>query len=131
MILKRMKRRHSRATPSRFCEEVRRLRPDIVFGADLIAGFPTETEAMFANSLRIVEDCGLTFLHVFPYLARGRNARRAHAAARPAGRSRTAPTDCAILAAPLSMLIFPPITARASRCSWRKTVSAGRRNSPN
>jgi threonylcarbamoyladenosine tRNA methylthiotransferase MtaB len=70
MILKRMKRRHSRADAIRFAERVRRLRPDMVFGADLIAGFPTETEAMFANSLALVEDCGLTFLHVFPYSAR-------------------------------------------------------------
>lgn len=70
MILKRMKRRHSRADTIRFCDEVRRARPDAVFGADLIAGFPTETEAMFQNSLRLVEDAGLSFLHVFPYSAR-------------------------------------------------------------
>ncbi|MFC5416764.1 tRNA (N(6)-L-threonylcarbamoyladenosine(37)-C(2))-methylthiotransferase MtaB [Dongia soli] len=70
MILKRMKRRHSRADAVRFCTEARRRRPDLVFGADLIAGFPTETEEMFANSLALVEDCGLTFLHVFPYSAR-------------------------------------------------------------
>ncbi|MDH6231430.1 threonylcarbamoyladenosine tRNA methylthiotransferase MtaB [Mesorhizobium soli] len=70
MILKRMKRRHLRDDSIRFCEEVRRLRPDIVFGADIIAGFPTETEAMFENSLRIVEECGLTHLHVFPFSPR-------------------------------------------------------------
>ncbi len=70
MVLKRMKRRHSRADAVRFCEDVRRMRPDVVFGADLIAGFPTETEAMFANSMSIVDDCGLTFLHVFPFSAR-------------------------------------------------------------
>ncbi len=70
MILKRMKRRHSRDDAVRFCEEARRLRPGIVFGADIIAGFPTETEAMFENSLKLVGDCGLTFLHVFPYSAR-------------------------------------------------------------
>jgi threonylcarbamoyladenosine tRNA methylthiotransferase MtaB len=70
MILKRMKRRHLRTDAVRFCEEARRLRPDIVFGADLIAGFPTETEAMFANSVRLVDDCGLTFLHVFPFSSR-------------------------------------------------------------
>jgi threonylcarbamoyladenosine tRNA methylthiotransferase MtaB len=70
MILKRMKRRHSRADAVRFCEEVRRLRPDVAFGADIIAGFPTETEAMFAGSLSLVEDCGLTWLHVFPFSAR-------------------------------------------------------------
>jgi threonylcarbamoyladenosine tRNA methylthiotransferase MtaB len=70
MILKRMKRRHLRDDAIRFCEEARRLRPGIVFGADLIAGFPTETEAMFENSLKLVQDCGLTFLHVFPYSPR-------------------------------------------------------------
>ncbi|MDW4549235.1 tRNA (N(6)-L-threonylcarbamoyladenosine(37)-C(2))-methylthiotransferase MtaB [Defluviimonas sp. D31] len=70
LILKRMKRRHLRDDAIRFCEEARRLRPDIVFGADIIAGFPTETEAMFDNSLKLVQDCGLTFLHVFPYSRR-------------------------------------------------------------
>ena len=70
LTLKRMKRRHARADSVSFCEEMRRLRPDMVFGADLIAGFPTETEAMFANSLSLVDDCGLTFLHVFPFSAR-------------------------------------------------------------
>jgi threonylcarbamoyladenosine tRNA methylthiotransferase MtaB len=70
MILKRMKRRHSRAEAVALCRELMRLRPDMVFGADLIAGFPTETEAMFENSLKLVEDCGLTYLHVFPYSAR-------------------------------------------------------------
>jgi threonylcarbamoyladenosine tRNA methylthiotransferase MtaB len=70
MILKRMKRRHSRDDAVAFCDEVRRLRPDIAFGADIIAGFPTETEDMFARSLDLVDDCGLTFLHVFPYSAR-------------------------------------------------------------
>jgi threonylcarbamoyladenosine tRNA methylthiotransferase MtaB len=70
MILKRMKRRHSRAEAVALCDELRALRPDIVFGADLIAGFPTETEAMFENSLSLIDDCGLTWLHVFPYSAR-------------------------------------------------------------
>ncbi|UXO82867.1 tRNA (N(6)-L-threonylcarbamoyladenosine(37)-C(2))-methylthiotransferase MtaB [Brucella intermedia] len=70
MILKRMKRRHLRDDSIRFCETVRGLRPDIVFGADIIAGFPTETEEMFQNSLKIVEECGLSHLHVFPYSAR-------------------------------------------------------------
>ncbi|MEO6298793.1 MAG: tRNA (N(6)-L-threonylcarbamoyladenosine(37)-C(2))-methylthiotransferase MtaB [Paracoccaceae bacterium] len=70
MILKRMKRRHLRDDAIRFCEDARRLRPDMVFGADLIAGFPTETEQMFENSLKLVHDCGLTFLHIFPYSAR-------------------------------------------------------------
>jgi threonylcarbamoyladenosine tRNA methylthiotransferase MtaB len=70
LILKRMKRRHARADSAQFCAEMRRARPDIVFGADIIAGFPTETEDMFRNSLSLVDDCGLTFLHVFPYSAR-------------------------------------------------------------
>ncbi len=70
LILKRMKRRHLRDDAIRFCAEARRLRPDIVFGADLIAGFPTEDEAMFENSLRLIEDCDLTRLHVFPYSPR-------------------------------------------------------------
>ena len=70
MILKRMKRRHLRDDAIRFCEDMRRARPDIVYGADLIAGFPTETEAMFENSLALLKDCGLTWLHVFPYSRR-------------------------------------------------------------
>src|SRR5450755_2992324 len=70
IILKRMKRRHARADAIAFCREVRRLRPDIALGADLIAGFPTETEEMFVRSLDLVEQCGLTFLHVFPYSPR-------------------------------------------------------------
>jgi threonylcarbamoyladenosine tRNA methylthiotransferase MtaB len=70
MILKRMKRRHSREDSIAFCAALRARRPDMVFGADLIAGFPTETEAMFDHSLQVIDDCGLTFLHVFPYSAR-------------------------------------------------------------
>jgi len=70
LILKRMKRRHSHADAVAFCAQVRRLRPDMVFGADIIAGFPTETEAMFVRSLDLVEACDLTFLHVFPYSPR-------------------------------------------------------------
>ena len=72
MILKRMKRRHSRTQAVEFCAKVRALRPDMAFGADLIAGFPTETEEMFENSLKLVEDCGLAFLHVFPFSARSK-----------------------------------------------------------
>jgi len=70
LILKRMKRRHNRGDAVRFCAELRRLRPNMVFGADFIAGFPTETETMFRNTLALVEDCGLTHLHVFPFSAR-------------------------------------------------------------
>jgi threonylcarbamoyladenosine tRNA methylthiotransferase MtaB len=70
LILKRMKRRHSRAQAIVFCRHVRRLRPDVIFGADIITGFPTETEDMFARSLDLVDDCGLTQLHVFPFSPR-------------------------------------------------------------
>ena len=70
LILKRMKRRHRRADALLLCAGLRRLRPEIVFGADMIAGFPTETEAMFENTLALVADCGLTHLHVFPFSAR-------------------------------------------------------------
>ena len=70
MILKRMKRRHLRNDAIAFCQRVRSLRPDVVFGADIIAGFPTETEGMFARSLDIVDECGLTHLHVFPFSPR-------------------------------------------------------------
>ncbi len=70
MILKRMKRRHAREDSIAFCHELKSRRPDMVFGADIIAGFPTETDAMFENSLQIVDDCGLTYLHVFPFSPR-------------------------------------------------------------
>lgn len=70
LILKRMKRRHSRRDVIGFCEAVRRVRPDAAFGADLIAGFPTETEEMFQNTLKLVDDAGLAYLHVFPFSAR-------------------------------------------------------------
>jgi threonylcarbamoyladenosine tRNA methylthiotransferase MtaB len=70
LILKRMKRRHSRADAIDFCTTIRRLRPDVAFGADIIAGFPTETEDMFTRSLDLVDECGLTQLHVFPFSPR-------------------------------------------------------------
>ena len=70
LILKRMKRRHLRDDAIQFSEEARKLRPDMTFGADIIAGFPTETEAHFENSLKLVKDCHLTWLHVFPYSKR-------------------------------------------------------------
>ncbi len=91
LILKRMKRRHLRDDAIRFCEEARRLRPGMVFGADLIAGFPTEDEAMAEDSLRLVDDCGLTFLHVFPYSPRkGTPAARMPQVPGPAIRERAA-----------------------------------------
>jgi len=70
MILKRMKRRHLRQDAIEFCAQVRRLRPDISLGADIIAGFPTETDEMFSRSEDLVDECDLTFLHVFPYSKR-------------------------------------------------------------
>jgi threonylcarbamoyladenosine tRNA methylthiotransferase MtaB len=70
LILKRMKRRHTRADAIAFCDQVRRLRPDVVFGGDIIAGFPTETDEMFGGSLDLVDECGLTQLHVFPFSPR-------------------------------------------------------------
>ncbi|AHB47453.1 2-methylthioadenine synthase [Hyphomicrobium nitrativorans NL23] len=91
MILKRMKRRHLREDAIRFCNEIRRLRPDVVFGADLIAGFPTETEDMFERTLDIVDTCGLTYLHVFPYSPRkGTPAARMPQVARAAIKERAA-----------------------------------------
>lgn len=70
LILKRMKRRHCRDEAIAFCEKVRKLRPDVVYGADLIAGFPTETDEMFEKSVDLVRECGLTYLHVFPFSSR-------------------------------------------------------------
>ena len=91
IILKRMKRRHTRSQAIAFVEQVRRLRPEIVFGADIIAGFPTETDAMFSRSLDLIEDCGLTHLHVFPYSARpGTPAARMPQVAAPLRKERAA-----------------------------------------
>jgi threonylcarbamoyladenosine tRNA methylthiotransferase MtaB len=70
LILKRMKRRHSRQNSIGFCAHLRAARPDIAFGADFIVGFPTETEAMFENTMKLVDECGLSFLHVFPFSPR-------------------------------------------------------------
>lgn len=70
MILKRMKRRHLRDDAIKFCTQARKLRPDMTFGADIIAGFPTETDAMFENSLKLIVECDLTWLHIFPYSPR-------------------------------------------------------------
>ncbi len=91
LTLKRMKRRHGRADAIRFCAELREARPDYAFGADLIAGFPTETEEMFENTLRLVEECGLAFLHVFPYSPRkGTPAARMPQVAKPVIKERAA-----------------------------------------
>jgi threonylcarbamoyladenosine tRNA methylthiotransferase MtaB len=91
LVLKRMKRRHSRAQVVALARELRALRPDLVLGADLIAGFPTEDEAMFQGSLDLVEEAGLTFLHVFPYSARsGTPAARMPQVAKPVRKERAA-----------------------------------------
>ena len=70
LILKRMKRRHTRKQVIDFCREVKKRREDVVFGADLIAGFPTETDEMFADSIRLIDECNLTHLHIFPFSLR-------------------------------------------------------------
>lgn len=70
LILKRMKRRHSRNDAIKFCEDARQMRPEITFGADIIAGFPTETDEHFESSINLIKDCGLTWLHIFPYSPR-------------------------------------------------------------
>ena len=115
MILKRMKRRHSRQDAIAFCEQVRRLRPDIVFGADIIAGFPTETEEMFSRSLDLVEECGLTFLHVFPYSPRpGTPAARMPQVA--GQRSRSARSGCARRVRQRYGSGCKPRSARRARC---------------
>jgi len=91
MILKRMKRRHSRADTIRFCEDVRWRRPDAAFGADFIAGFPTETDEMFDNTLRLVDEAGLSMLHVFPFSPRkGTPAARMPQLAKPLVKERAA-----------------------------------------
>ena len=91
LVLKRMKRRHSRRQAIDFCRRVRALRPDIALGADLIAGFPTETEDMFGRTMDLVEECGLVFLHVFPYSERpGTPAAKMPAAPKPVRKQRAA-----------------------------------------
>ena len=92
LVLKRMKRRHSRDDALAVVDRFRAIRPDMVFGADIIAGFPTETDAMFENTLRIVDEAGFTFLHVFPYSPRpGTPAARMPQVDRRAGRCGRAP----------------------------------------
>lgn len=137
MILKRMKRRHLRADAIRFCEQARRLRPDVVFGGDLIAGFPTETEAMFENSLRIIDECGLTYLHVFPFSPRtgtpaarmpqlGTAVAKARAARlREVGRGRLAAHLAAQVGRTVEVLQETPDRARTE--DFAEVVLAGRR----
>ncbi len=91
MILKRMKRRHSREDAIKVCERIRRIRPDATFGADLIAGFPTETDRMFENTIEIIDECHLTHLHVFPYSERdGTPAAKMPGVPKPIRRERAA-----------------------------------------
>ena len=91
MILKRMKRRHLRGDTVAFCDAVRRLRPDVAFGADLIAGFPTETDAMFENTRALIDDAGLSYLHIFPFSPRkGTPAARMPQVAKPLVNERAA-----------------------------------------
>jgi len=91
MILKRMKRRHLRGDTVAFCDAVRRLRPDVAFGADLIAGFPTETDAMFENTRALIDDAGLSYLHIFPFSPRkGTPAARMPQVAKPLVKERAA-----------------------------------------
>ncbi len=91
LVLKRMKRRHGRGEAIEFCRKIRDARPDMIFGADIIAGFPTETEEMFARSLDLVDECGLTHLHVFPFSPReGAPAARMPQVPREVARERAA-----------------------------------------
>ena len=92
IILKRMKRRHLRKDAVLLCDRIRRQRPEVVFGADMIAGFPTETNAMFKSSLSLVGECGITYLHVFPFLGASRHSCRPHASA-PCGEGTRAGED--------------------------------------
>ena len=119
MILKRMKRRHSRADAIAFCEQVRRLRPDVVFGGDIIAGFPTETEDMFARSLDLVDDVRADAPARLPVLAAARHAGRAHAAARGRCDQGTRRRGCARRARRRWRGILKARSAQAAACSPR------------
>ena len=118
MILKRMKRRHLRADALKLVAEVRAVRPDTAFGADLIAGFPTETEEMFENTLRLVEEAGLSFLHVFPFSPRpGTPAARMPQLQRPVIKERAARLraagEAALVGRQITGLVERPGVARA------------------
>jgi threonylcarbamoyladenosine tRNA methylthiotransferase MtaB len=129
LILKRMKRRHTRAQAVAFCDDVRRRRPDAVFGADLIAGFPTETDAMAENSLKLVDDCGLTFLHVFPFSPRPGTPAHACRSCRAAWCA-SAPVDCAKRANGRSGDFSTARSAPPARFWWRVTGWGARRTMP-
>ena len=130
LILKRMKRRHSRADAIAAARRARALRPEVAIGADLIAGFPTEDEAMFRNSLDLVEECGIAFLHVFPYSPRpGTPAARMPAVAPVAG-----PRARGAAARGRRGGLWPPTSPRASapkaRCWSRSRAGAAPRSTP-
>ena len=131
MILKRMKRRHGRADTIAFCETVRRYRPEAAFGADLIAGFPTETEAMFENSLKLVDDAGLSQLHVFPFSARARARRPRKCRNWRRAWSRNAPRGCAPRASwRATARLDAMIGTRHDRAGGERRLSATRPVSP-
>ncbi len=134
LVLKRMKRRHGRADAFAVAARARAARPDIVFGADLIAGFPTESEAMFANTLDAVEELGLTYLHVFPYSPRpgtpaarmpqvpGAVRRERAARLRAAGVRARARYFAGRVGTTAEVLVEQPHTGR---CPWYASVSLG------
>ena len=134
LILKRMKRRHSRAQAIDFCARLRAARPEMRFAADLIAGFPTETEAHFANTLALVDDCGLTQLHVFPYSPRPGTpaarmpqvppavARDRAARLRTLGDDRTAAALAAEIGRPQRVLVERSGTRGRTEGFWPATV---------
>ncbi len=121
LILKRMKRRHSRAQSVAFCERARALRPEIAFGADLIAGFPTETDAMHRESLALLEDCDIAFAHVFPFSARaGTPAARMPQLPKPLRKQRAASLRAAGAGrrrARFDALVGRPIRALVEECA--------------
>ena len=136
MILKRMKRRHLREDAIRFCTEARALRPDMTFGADIIAGFPTETEAMFDNALSLVTECDLTWLHVFPYSARqgtpaarmpavdGRDIRRRAARLRAAGEAQVRAHLAQQIGRQHDVLMESPTMGRTAQFAEVRTAAA-------
>ncbi len=129
LTLKRMKRRHLRADAIRFCSEARRLRPDVVFGADLIAGFPTETDAMFDNTLRLVDECELTYLHVFPFSPRqGTPAARMPQVEHAVVKDRAARLRAKGEATHAAYL--ERLKGRRSKYSWSARIWAAHRTSP-
>jgi threonylcarbamoyladenosine tRNA methylthiotransferase MtaB len=126
MILKRMKRRHARKDTIAFCDAVRRLRPDVAFGADLIAGFPTETEDMAANSRALIDDAGLSYLHIFPFSPRkGTPAARMPQLPKPLIKERAAQLRAAgekALAARMNSLIGTEQTLLVEKDGMGRTV---------